>query len=189
MKEIDYKDYHSYLQTGSIKSKLYRKYWLYPRLSSFLDGKALDVGSGLGDFVSYRKNTIGVDINPDNVKWCVSKGLNVQVMDLDKLPFESAFFDSIIMDNVLEHIEDPENILSEIDRVIKIGGNLVIGVPGILGFESAPDHKVFYSKEMLVKTFVNRNYSVKKVFSMPIEMKWLDSRISQYCYYAVFIKN
>ena len=189
MKEINYDDYHAYLKTGSIKSKIYRKYWLYPRLAKQLIGSTLDIGSGLGDFIRYRPSTIGVDVNTTNVQWCSSQGLDVRLMEFDKLPFDNDSFESIIMDNVLEHIEDPKNMLSEIDRVLIKGGTLVIGVPGILGFSSAPDHEVFYSKELLVKTFVDRKYSVKKVFSMPIEWSWLDSRISQYCYYGVFNKT
>lgn len=189
MKEIIYDDYHAFLQTRTIKSKIYRKYWLYPRLCKFLNGKALDIGPGLGEFLKFRPNTIGADINPHNVKWCSSQGLDVRLMEIDKLPFDSQSFDSIIMDNVLEHIENPKKILSEIDRVLIKGGTLVIGVPGVLGFESAPDHEIFYSKELLVKTFVDRQYVVQKMFSMPIELNWLDSRMKQYCYYGVFKKG
>jgi SAM-dependent methyltransferase len=189
MKEINYDDYHSYLKTGSFKSKIYRKYWLYPRLTKQLNGKTLDIGSGLGDFVRYRHNTIGVDVNPSNVKWCTSQGFDVRLMEIDKLPFDEQSFDSIIMDNVLEHIKNPEKILFEIDRVLIRCGTLVIGVPGILGFASAPDHEIFYSKELLVNTFVGREYSVKKVFSMPFELDWLDPRMRQYCYYGVFKKT
>jgi SAM-dependent methyltransferase len=190
MKKMDYDmAIHAYLQTRSIKSIIYRRYWLYKKLAWELNGKTLDLGAGLGDFVSYRKNTIGVEINPYNVKWCKSKGLDVRLMEVDKLPFTTHSFDSIVMDNVLEHINDPTKLLSEIGRVLRNGGTLLIGVPGVLGFASDPDHKVFYSKELLVETFTNLGFSEKKIFSMPFESKWLDSRIKQYCYYGVFIKN
>jgi SAM-dependent methyltransferase len=110
-------------------------------------------------------------------------------MEVNSMPFGDGEFDSINMDNVLEHIEDPTLLLGEIDRVLKRGGILVVGVPGPLGFDTAPDHEVFYSKEDLEMTFVNRGYTTVKIFSMPIEWDWLDTRMKQYCYYGVFRKN
>ena len=98
-------------------------------------------------------------------------------------------YPTVISLNVLEHIEDPSLILSEITRVLKKGGTLLIGVPGVLGFRTAPDHEVYYSKEVLEETFLNLGYEVHKIFSMPIECAWLDSRMEQYCYYGVFKKG
>jgi SAM-dependent methyltransferase len=188
MKEMSYDEYYNFLQKRTLKSTIYRKYWLYPRLCKFLTGKVLDVGSGVGDFVKFRPDTVGVDINPDNVQWCQSQDIDIRLMSVNVLPFKDKEFDSINMDNVLEHIKDPELILSEMDRVLKDNGILLVGVPGTLGFETAPDHHTFYSKEDLIKTFVNRGYKVQSVFAMPIEYDWLDSHMEQYCYYGVFKK-
>lgn len=189
MKQIVYDEYHAFLRKRTLLGKIYRKAWLYPKLCKFLSGITLDIGPGIGDFIRYRPNTIGVDINPDNVEYCRSQGLDVRLMEINRLPFEDGEFDSINMDNVLEHIEDPSLILSEITRVLKKGGTLLIGVPGVLGFKTAPDHEVYYSKEVLEETFLNLGYKVHKIFSMPIECAWLDSRMEQYCYYGVFKKG
>jgi SAM-dependent methyltransferase len=190
MKQIIYDEYHEFLKKRTFKSKIYRKYLLFPTLCKFLSGRVLDVGSGIGDFVAFRPNTIGVDINPDNVEFCKKhRNLDVRLMEINSLPFDDEHFDSINMDNVLEHIEDPEIILDEMTRVLKKGGILVVGVPGKLGFKTGPDHEVFYSKEDLRKTFTSLNYSVVKIFSMPIECDWLDNLMRQYCYYGVFKKN
>lgn len=54
-------------------------------------------------------------------------------MTPDHLPFDSESFDSVLIDNVLEHIEDPNSLLAEIKRVIRPNGGLLIGVPGVLG--------------------------------------------------------
>ncbi len=189
MKQIIYDEYHEFLKKRTFKSKIYRKYLLFPKLCKFLNGRALDIGPGLGDFVKFRPNTIGVDINPDNVSFGETRGLDIRLMEINSMPFEDGEFDSINMDNVLEHIEDPTLMLGEIDRVLKRSGILVVGVPGPLGFDTAPDHEVFYSKEDLEMTFVNRGYTTVKIFSMPIEWDWLDTRMKQYCYYGVFRKN
>ena len=135
MKQIKYDEYHEFLQNRTLKSKFYREYWLYPALCRHLKGRTLDVGPGIGDFVKFRPNTVGVDINPDNVAFCSNeRGLDVRLMEIDKLPFENSEFDSVNLDNVLEHIEEPIPLLDEIDRVLKTEGVFLIGVPGIHGF-------------------------------------------------------
>jgi ubiquinone/menaquinone biosynthesis C-methylase UbiE len=56
--------YFEYLMRRSFLGDLYRRYVLYPRLNLHLNGKVLDVGCGIGDMLSYRKNTVGLDVNP-----------------------------------------------------------------------------------------------------------------------------
>lgn len=185
---MNQEDYFAYLKRRSHIGLAYRRYWLYPSLSKYLPGTALDIGCGIGDFLAYRKQTVGVDINEFNVDWCRSQGHSVRLMKEDELPFPDNTFDSIIMDNVLEHIDEPRQILSEAHRVLTSGGVFVVGVPGTLGYSADSDHKVFYSREKLKKTMMDANFTVCKVFSMPANLKWLDKYISQYCEYGVFKK-
>ncbi len=49
--------------------------------------------------------------------------------DVTRLPFKSESYDSIICSEVLEHIHDDRKAISEIIRILKPGGNLVISVP------------------------------------------------------------
>ena len=154
-----------------------------------MKGKGLDIGCGIGDFLRYRPNTIGVDINPETVNWCKNQGLDVHLMELDRLPFNEQSFDSVILDNVLEHIEDPESILLDIHRTLTNQGLLVVGVPGTLGYSTDPDHKVFYTKEKLVETVTKYDFVVDDLFAMPLNLDWLDSKMSQYCVYAFFKKT
>jgi len=154
-----------------------------------MTGLGLDLGAGIGEFLAFRPGTVGVDINTENVDFCIAQGLDCRLMEMDILPFDGDEFDSIIMDNVLEHIADPIPILTEVDRTLKKGGVLIVGVPGVMGFKCDEDHKVFYSKKDLAATFENRGYAVEKILSMPFEWTWLDNRMSQYCYYGVFRKS
>jgi SAM-dependent methyltransferase len=45
------------------------------------------------------------------------------------LPFEEDSFDLVISDNVLEHLENPRTVFSEISRVLKSNGKLIIKTP------------------------------------------------------------
>ena len=93
-------EYFEYLRGRSNLGYLYRKYLLYPKLCKALTGKTLDVGCGIGDFVNYRRNTVGVDINPLCIEWCKLKKLDVHQMTINKIPFTKSSFDSAVLDNV-----------------------------------------------------------------------------------------
>lgn len=146
---VDHDEYFEYLTRRSRLGALYREYWLYPRLARRLSGKALDVGCGIGDMLMHRENTVGVDINPHTVAFCNSRGARAVLMQSDKLPFASGEFDSVLMDNVLEHIADPERLLSEVHRVLRPQGRLLVGVPGVRGWASDLDHKIYYDEDSL----------------------------------------
>ena len=46
-----------------------------------------------------------------------------------KLPFENESFDIVTMLAVLEHLSYPEDILKEINRILRKDGRLVLTVP------------------------------------------------------------
>lgn len=146
----------------------------------------MDVGCGIGDFLRYRPGTIGVDVNPLTVEWCRQQGLDAQLMYSNQLPFKSASFDSVILDNVLEHLSVPTPLLHEIHRVLRPRGILLAGVPGLRGYASDPDHKVFYDPNLLVSTMAKAHFGLQHLFYTPFRAQWLDSHMRQYCVYGVF---
>jgi SAM-dependent methyltransferase len=131
-----------------------------------------------------------LDINPKLVEYCRALGLDARVMDVDELPLEAASADSALLDNVLEHIAEPQPLLGEIHRVLRLGGVFVVGVPGVKGWHSDPDHKVFYDKRMLVQTVQAMGFDFSHHFFLPwFESDWLSRRVRQYFVYAVFRKS
>ncbi|MHA6287101.1 class I SAM-dependent methyltransferase [Maricaulis sp. CAU 1757] len=47
----------------------------------------------------------------------------------ERLPFPDASFDRIICSEVLEHVDDPDTVLAEIERLLKPGGRFAVSVP------------------------------------------------------------
>lgn len=182
-------DYFDYLRKRSILACFYRKYWLYPRLCRHLSGSVLDIGCGIGDLLSFRENTIGVDINPRAVAWCREKGYRAEMMAPGVLPFQAAEFDGVVIDNVLEHITDPQPLLAEARRVLKQNGRLLIGVPGRRGYTCDPDHKVFYDESSLVEILATSRFDLKQLLCMPFKSVWLEAHMRQYCLYGVFQRD
>ena len=187
MKEYD--DYFIYLRKRSKLGFFYRKLWLYPFISRHVHGKVLDVGCGIGDMLSYRPESVGVDINPATVKFCKGRGLNALLMKKDRLPFAVEVFDSIILDNVLEHIDRPLPLLGEISRVLKKNGILLIGVPGRKGYKSDPDHKIFYDEKKIKSLAIKSGFKIEKSVYLPISLKILDKIMKQFCIYAILKKS
>ena len=164
----------------------YRNAWLYPRICRHLRGRVLDVGCGIGDMVSYRAETTGVDVNPKAVAYCRSRGLTVQEMQPDRLPFPDETFDGGVLDNVLEHLEKPEPLLAEVRRVIRPGGSFVVGVPGERGYASDPDHKRHYSETALIGRMQSAGFEPSRVFHQPFRSRLLDRHFRYYAIYGVF---
>lgn len=179
-------DYNAYLLQRSSLGLIYRTYVLYPRIAPYLKGRTLDVGCGIGDMLRFRAGTIGVDINPRNVAYCQKQGLEAHVMGPDVLPFPAHSFESLILDNVLEHIADPGPLLAEIHRVLQPGGTFVVGVPGIRGYASDADHKVFYDEASLMATVAGSGFALRETRHTPMRSRWLDKNMRQYCVYEIF---
>lgn len=182
-------DYFAYLKTRSISAFIYRKWFLYPKIDSFLNGKVLDVGCGIGDFLAYRPETIGLDVDPKAVEHCLLNGLDARQMPYDELPIEKCSVQGVVCDNVFEHIADPSPLIDEIRRVLEKDGTLVVGVPGSKGYASDSDHKVHYTADALCELLNARGFKTHHLFYTPIRSEFLDRRMRQYCVYGVFING
>jgi SAM-dependent methyltransferase len=179
---------HAILKKKKITGKIYQKIFLHPKLRQCLEGVTLDVGAGLGDFVASCPNSYAVDPDPFNIEVMLKKKIRAKLLSNDKIDFKNSFFDSVIMDNVLEHISDPTNLLLEIKRVLKAKGIFLIGVPGIKGFKKSFDHKRFYD-EYLLKKLLCKDYDFFKSFYTPFKSNLLNKYLKAYCLYAIFRKK
>lgn len=182
----DHDEYHGYLLQRSRLGWLYRTTVLYPRIVPFLKGRVLDIGCGIGDMLQFRPGTVGTDINAHNVAHCRSLGLEAHVMPLDRLPFPDAEFDGALLDNVIEHIAAPEPLLAETRRVVRVGGALVVGVPGLRGYAADTDHKRYYDAEALVALMSDNGFVNERVIHTPLKSSFLDRKMRQYCVYGIF---
>lgn len=181
------KDYCEYLKTRSSLSLLYKKIFVYPRLLSKLNGKILDYGCGIGDLLSYNTHIIGVDINKYCTDYCFERGLKAYHIENNILPFKDKYFSAIILDNVFEHLESPEEQFSEIKRVLKNDGVLIVGVPGVKGHTQDSTHIRLYEEDKLKTTLHNLGFLEKNVFYTPfIKSKFLSKKINFYVLWGVF---
>ena len=176
-------EYFYYLKSISWKGKVYRRLFVYPTIKRFCKGDVLDIGCGIGLFLEYYKAGVGTDINEHCVEFCVERGIHAKIMKEDTLNFQNSTFDTLIMDNVMEHISNPAPLLMECDRVMKPDGALIILVPGLKGFSQDPDHEVFYDFDKLRTTLQISGFKVYQKHSIPFP--GLSSYLSAFCFMVV----
>jgi len=158
--------------------------------------RILDIGCSLGQFLSEMKEC-GLEphgIEPINFDPKIAKELNIK-KDLIYAKYKNNYFDVITLNHVLEHINNPNEILKEIKRILNTKGDLIIGVPNkrclaylIFGKNwcqlDVPRHLFTYSDKILIKLLRKRGFKIVKLR--------YNSRPSQFVgsfYYTFKIKN
>jgi SAM-dependent methyltransferase len=171
-----------------ITGKIYSKFFLYPRIKRLLNGHVIDYGAGIGNFTKYymKFNKITpAEINLDCLNYMKNLGLNPLKIENDHILIKDNSFDSALLDNVLEHVLDPPRVINEVKRLVKRNGIIVIGVPGILGFNFHWDHKYFFDEIELKKLCKNFNLDLIKFMYAPFfKSNFLSLNMRQYCIYA-----
>jgi len=167
MSEFHGPEYFRYLNERSSLRRYLRKLFLRPIVLTF-SGRVLDIGSGIGEFLELYPDAIGIDMNPDCVASCLKKGLKCIEGSAYHLPFDDGFFDGVLLNNVLEHLERPEDALAEIWRVLKRGGSLIIEVPGEKGFRYDKTHIRFWGKASLTSFLEEHGFAAIKVNYFPV---------------------
>lgn len=119
-----------------IRNGLYRNIsYLAPRIR----GSVLDFGCGSKPYESLFVNSasyVGVDVQVSGHDHRTSK-IDV-FFDGETLPFANGQFDAVVCFEVFEHVFNIDELLQEIRRVLKPGGNLLISTPFAWDEHEAP---------------------------------------------------
>jgi ubiquinone/menaquinone biosynthesis C-methylase UbiE len=98
----------------------------------------LDIGCGTGEFL-FRSadkflSLVGIDASPGAIEWAKKKlkiFRNVSLLegDIKQFDFKNESFGCCLCLDVLEHVEDPPELIGEVNRVLQNGAQLIISVP------------------------------------------------------------
>jgi len=104
------------------------------------NGNLLDVGCGNGEYLFFAQScgwfVKGVEPDSDAVEAMRAAGLDVACSTAEHLPFPAEKFDVVRSWHSLEHTYSPLSALSEIKRVLKPNGHLLISVPNYGCYQS-----------------------------------------------------
>jgi len=146
--------------------------------------KVLDLGCGSGQYIlkiaPKVKMCFGLDIDKKSIsqaqqetKEKLFKNIKFFIFDANKkLPFANNYFDKVIVSDVLEHLEKRGFVLSQIKRVLKKNGLLLLvtdnsetswkKIQKSLGlfYYADKDHKYEYSKEEIVSLLIKKGFKI-----------------------------
>jgi SAM-dependent methyltransferase len=190
-----FEEYFHYLRRITTRGRLYKRYVTSPILflcSCAFGRKIVEIGSGTGSGVlgAFPSSVVGLEINPFAVDYSNNIGLRSSLIKEDGVfPVLDGSFDACILDNVLEHIENPRQTMDECWRVTQPRGGLIIAVPGARGFSRDADHKIFYEEDNLKQ--LDPRWELERLFSIPTFFRSvsLSKALRQYCLVAVYRKK
>lgn len=140
----------------------------------FKDKKVLDIGCGAGGKTLFYasqgvEKVWGIEVvdhyEEEANALAQKKGLEDKfefvLGDAANIPFDDNSFDTIIMNDAMEHVDEPLEVLRECHRVLKPGGRLYVNFPpyyhpfgahlsDVIGF---PWVHLFFSDETLIQVY------------------------------------
>lgn len=156
--------------------------WVFDNISSYIGNEVMDVGVGAGNFLKYflnKKVVLGIDVIDffvDNLFKSYGSHKNIHFFNCDiqddkviqiALPYE---IDTVICNNVLEHVQDDIKALNNILKILAHNGNLILILPAFQllfsKWDRAVGHFRRYNYKNIQEKLIKTNFSIKKSFYM-----------------------
>ena len=179
------------MPSDRIKSKL-----IYTTLDIKKTQRVLDIGCGIGTMLiaaaGIGTDTVGIDISKEGLKKAKRKIKSGSFItgDVQVLPFKNDTFDAIICKDILEHLPNDDIALSEIYRVLRPKGSVIIYVPhnGVLSFE-------WFISKIIGYNYIDsgsghlRRYKSKEIISLLEKTNFYISKKNYFAHYFISITD
>ena len=146
--------------------------------------RILDVGCGTGAnllMLSEYGDAEGIDISNDALAFCRERGLDkVKLGAGEKLPYDDGMFDLVTAFDVVEHMDDDLAGLSEMRRVLRPGGRVLLFVPTFMFLwglqDDVSNHRRRYRLPELTRVLEEAGFEIERstyaniTFFLPILM-------------------
>ncbi len=165
------KEGHLTLETMS--SAVWYNAWTVKKFERYLTGDILEAGCGHGSFtktLATYGNVWAIDIDATCISTAKNQTRNIARVGYGDIENGSYFFkhkqfDTIVCINVLEHIKNDTRTLTNLSRLTKKGGHLILLVPAhqfLYGtIDRAIDHYRRYEIDSLTKHLLDAGYEVQ----------------------------
>ena len=138
-------------------------------------GRLLDIGCSYGLFLQTAKEAglqvSGIEISKDACRHCAETlGLDVYCGEIRQAAFPENYFDAITAIEVIEHVNNPGELISDIYRRLKPGGILYLVTPDVKSLSGKAlgrrwwsyrrMHLCYFSKKTLCGFLRKNNFSI-----------------------------
>lgn len=191
--QFDYKkNYFSFVE---VRGRIYEADYVHYRfgskvLKSIADSsRVLDLGCGAGGLTKAWQNSFenlkfsGIDVSKTAIEMAkINNGQDIdfRVSGTEKLPYKDDSFAAVLCCEVLEHVNNPQKMLTEIYRVMQKGGRLYLTTPieadkrtligllygskGIKIKEKITGHIQLFTEYRLRQLFTNKDFRVDDLY-------------------------
>lgn len=124
------------------------------------DKKILDYGCGsgflVGQFQDKGYDARGVDVSKEAIEFGTQKGIrNLSVANGINTNFPDSNFDLILAMDVVEHTEEDNLAVKELERLLKPGGHLIITVPAYQWMWGVQDEVAHHFRRYTMSSMLN----------------------------------
>jgi len=149
--------------------------------------KVLDIGCGFGEALGYHKQrgceVYGIEADKNVQRVAEKYGYDVQQGLFHAELYENDFFDYVTMDQVIEHINDPIQVLHDIAEILKPNGKAILSTPNNQGWGAkvfrnrwinwhVPYHVQLFSKKSMQIAARKAGLEVQEIYTVT-NSEWL----------------
>jgi len=147
-------------------------------------GETLDVGCGVGrNLRNLGGQAVGVDPNAECVEQCRAEGFEAYTPD--QLPDRS--FDTLLFAHVLEHVDQPAELIRAYLPRMRDGGQVVLITPQEAGYASDASHVRFLDFDGLAVVLADLGLVAVRRYSFPFP-RWV-GRLFRYNEFVVVARR
>lgn len=146
---------------GSFLNWYYLKESMIEASKKHISGICLDIGSGNSPYRRYLNVDEYISIDKADTQ-AVSYHKNSNAIDADArdLLLDDNYADTILLNQVLEHIYEYEKVLDEVKRVLKPEGKFIISVPFVYHIHAEPNDYFRFSEYGIKKLLKEKGFNI-----------------------------
>jgi SAM-dependent methyltransferase len=164
---------------------------LYENISSvakYIIGRTLDVGCGQKPYERLFKASQYIGLELDSPENRQTKKADI-FYDGTTFPFRDGEFDSIVVNEVFEHVFNPAGFLREINRVLKPDGMLLMTVPFVWDEHEQPNDYARYSSFGLIAIVERHGFKVIEHRKSMSDIRVIFQMLNGYLYKKTVSRN
>ena len=160
-----------------------QRYWLrkrYRLLKSMIGtaGPCLDVGCGSSRIIQSAPDSVGLDTEISKLRFLRRTNPYLVRGSAFALPFRDEHFGAVVSSKIIEHVAYEPSLFTELNRVLKTGGMLLIGTPDYARVEwrailwlykilipnaAGDDHITHYTRHSLTEELAKAGFAVREL--------------------------